>query len=112
MYGPSEVNLQADDKGLAARLVREGIQYLWLVELGNPQKNDPDMRILREHISQRGNPWPVQRGIKLLQELTNTVEAHLALLCACKNYSECHRSLIAEELVRINPMLKIKDLSS
>ena len=42
-YGPKEWNLQMDRRGIAHHLAQTGLAYLWLVELGNPQKKDPAM---------------------------------------------------------------------
>src|SRR5437867_2889839 len=49
-YSAQDWNLQAGEKGIAALLRRAGIDYRWLVELGNPQKNDPKMAVLKEHL--------------------------------------------------------------
>jgi uncharacterized protein DUF488 len=112
MYGPSEINLQPEGKGLVSHLAGNGIEYRWLVELGNPQKNDPKMKVLREHLSQSNKPWPVQRGLVLLENLIRSTEGYVALLCACKKYDECHRALIAEALLPKISGLTITDLSS
>ena len=52
-YGPRAWHLQAEGKGLAFYLAAQGIQYLWLLELGNPQKVDPDEAVLKEDTSIR-----------------------------------------------------------
>jgi uncharacterized protein (DUF488 family) len=106
-YGPKDVNLQANGQGLAAHLRAAGIEYRWLVELGNPQKNDPEMLILREHLADMEGNWPVQRGLRLLEELVRTPDARVALLCACKEYDKCHRTLVADAFVRIMPDVTI-----
>lgn len=96
-YGAQDWNLQAGDKGIAPILRRAGIDYRWLVELGNPQKNDPKMAVLKEQIASCDNKWPVNRGLGLL--LTILVEGKpSALLCACADWRKCHRTVIAEAL--------------
>ncbi len=58
-YGPKPWTLQAGSRGIAEGLRRLGIEYHWLPELGNPQKNDKQMRVLRKHLSQPEGNWPV-----------------------------------------------------
>jgi hypothetical protein len=65
------------------------------VELGNPQKRDPEMKILRHHLSQKEG-WPVHRGFEVLRELIVHKGKRCCLMCACEDYATCHRSLIAE----------------
>lgn len=109
MYSPTEINLQAGHQGIADKLEAVGIEYLWLVELGNAQKNDPEMANLKAHLRERDRPWPVQRGLRLLVPLVNSGK-RLALMCACKHFSKCHRSLIAQALKVELPELVIQDL--
>ncbi len=99
-YGAQDWNLQREDVGIVEVLRRAGIEYQWLVELGNPQKNDPAMTILRQHLASNDPRWPVNRGLKLLWDLLRSGPSPLALLCACADPSRCHRSLIADEMVR------------
>lgn len=47
MYSPTEIHLQAGGEGIAHHLEAAGFEYLWLVELENPQKNDTEMSILK-----------------------------------------------------------------
>jgi uncharacterized protein (DUF488 family) len=95
-YGPRDWNLQAGDAGIACQLDAAGIDYRWLGELGNPQKNDPAMTVLREHLSSRDLRWPVNRGLIVLRELLDG--GSCALLCACADWRECHRTVIAETM--------------
>ena len=74
-----------------------GIEYRWLVELGNPQKNDPDMAVLMEQLADENGRWPVHRGLSLLSKLLEAGK-RCCLLCACNRYEDCHRRLIAEAL--------------
>jgi hypothetical protein len=109
-YGPSDINLQAQGQGLPGHLMKAGIDYQWLVELGNPQKNDPSMAVLREHISEQDGPWPVHRGLQLLHKLVSEPARKVAILCACKRFDQCHRSLIANALSEQIPALSIVNL--
>lgn len=72
----------------------EGIDYRWFVELGNPQKNDPNMTILREQLHSRDEQWPVNRGLLLLRDILMKIEP-CALLCACADAGRCHRTVVA-----------------
>jgi uncharacterized protein (DUF488 family) len=94
-YGPRPWNLQAGKHGLAQHLAEEGIDYRWLVELGNPQKNDPAMTILREQLASRNDLWPVNRGLGLLAKILSET-GPCALLCACADYRHCHRTVVAQ----------------
>lgn len=97
LYGPKRWNLQAEG-GFREALEEAGIRYVWLVELGNPQKNDPQMTILKRHLADKGADWPVHRGLALLADLVRENPTGCAILCACEHYRRCHRRLIAEAL--------------
>ncbi|MFN0052858.1 MAG: DUF488 family protein, partial [Planctomycetales bacterium] len=96
-YGPKDWNLQVQG-GIAESLRAHGIKYLWLVELGNPQKNDPHMAVLRWQLEDERGGWPVHRGLQQLAELVRRPGETCCLLCACEKYTGCHRRLIAEAL--------------
>ncbi len=93
-YGPKPWSLQQDG-GLVAELAQVGIGYAWLPELGNPQKNDPEMKILRWHLADTARAWPVHRGLDVLAQLVGADHV-CCLLCGCDKYDRCHRRLIAE----------------
>lgn len=95
-YGPRDWQLLHSGKGLDGHLRQAGIEYIWLVELGNPQKTDPSMAILCEHLAASDKPWPVNRGLELLHQLVKTEGQTCCLLCACKDFDKCHRKVIAE----------------
>lgn len=97
-YGPRAWHVQAGDQSIDHLLSLNGVKYVWLVELGNPQKNDPEMVILRRQIESTDLMWPVNRGLGLLRELVSS-GAKVCLLCACADYEHCHRKLIAESLL-------------
>lgn len=102
-YGPKETNLQAGEAGFVPLLARAGIGYLWVVELGNPQKNDPDMRVLKEHLAAPPEcGWPVSRGLELVKGLVLGGK-RVALMCACAKFAECHRKPVVEALLKILP---------
>jgi uncharacterized protein (DUF488 family) len=112
-YGPRDWHVQAGGKGIASVLQTAGIGYLWLVELGNPQKQDDEMTVLREHLGDPKVDWPVHRGLDRLEQLVRTDGQRCCVMCACASYEECHRQLIAESLAaRFAPgELEIRDLS-
>ncbi|CAN5913327.1 hypothetical protein BH23PLA1_BH23PLA1_43760 [soil metagenome] len=97
-YGPKPWNLQAGTEGIVGLLAGAGIAYEWIVELGNPQRQDPASTILRAQLADPRGEWPVHRGLERLANGVREPEAVVALLCACKEASRCHRSLIAQAL--------------
>lgn len=96
-YGPRDWNLLADGAGVDGHLGSIGIGYLWLVELGNPQKSGKLTTVLRQHLAEPKRAWPVHRGLAVLKARIDAGDT-CCLLCACTNYDECHRKLIAEAL--------------
>ena len=95
IYGPKPWNLQVAG-GIREALDAQGIRYVWMVELGNPQKNDPQMRILKAQLADEGADWPVHRGLRQLAALIGDNPVGCCILCACDKYDRCHRRLIAE----------------
>jgi len=112
-YGPRRWHVQGQGQGIADGLREAGIDYLWLVELGNPQKNDAEMQVLKEHLADTSREWPVHRGLKLLHRLAAEERRRCCLMCACKDYGSCHRRVIAERLVELagEPRVVIKELA-
>jgi uncharacterized protein (DUF488 family) len=106
-YGPHDWNLQAGATGIAAILQSHEIRYRWLVELGNPQKTDHAMAVLRKHLASADEKWPVNRGLALLAEILNESRP-CALLCACADWRTCHRTVIAEAMRERFPDLGIE----
>ncbi len=94
-YGPRPWSLQPGRGGIVALLNDAGIAYEWAVELGNPQRKDRAMAILRHHLADPGGDWPVQRGLARLASRIATPGAVVALLCACDDGRACHRAVIA-----------------
>lgn len=97
-YGPKPWNLQGGRAGLTGLLEAEGIAYEWLVELGNPQRRDPSMAILRSHLADPLGHWPVHRGLDRLATFIREAGQTVAILCACDSWQTCHRTLIARAL--------------
>jgi uncharacterized protein (DUF488 family) len=97
-YGPKAWNLQAGREGLVGLLDAAGIGYTWLVELGNPQRQDPSMSVLRAHLADPAEGWPVHRGLERLAAMVREGGETHALLCACGIGRACHRTVIAEAL--------------
>ena len=106
-YGPRDWNLQAGGKGIEQSLKSHGIGYHWIIELGNPQKNDHAMSVLREHLDSADDRWPVNRGLQLLAGILKE-RTPCALLCACADYRRCHRTIVAEAARKRFPKLHIE----
>jgi hypothetical protein len=97
-YGPKPWTLQPGRSGIVGLLAGSGIAYEWLVELGNPQRHDRMMAVLRAHLADSQGGWPVHRGLDRLAALVERRGECVALLCACADDRACHRTLIAEAL--------------
>ena len=110
-YSANEWNLQAAG-GIEAQLNNRGMEYRWLIELGNPQKRDRTMKIMRAHLESGDERWPVNRGMRMLAEMIENSDHTFCLLCACAEYEMCHRKLVAEWLNdrHLERTLDIKDL--
>ena len=111
-YGPKPWTLQAGRSGIVGLLADAGIAYDWLVELGNPQRHDPAMAVLRDHIADPDGGWPVHRGLALLAPLVRRPAEVVALLCACPDHRTCHRTVVARALAALHfdGRLLIRDL--
>ncbi len=97
-YGPKPWNLRAGRDGLVGLLHGAGIAYEWLVELGNPQRRDPSMAVLRSHLADPLGGWPVHRGLDLLGAKVEAPAEVVAILCACQDARTCHRTVVARAL--------------
>lgn len=97
-YGPKPWNLQAGAAGLVGLLAEADVAYEWLVELGNPQRQDPEMTVLRAHLADAEGGWPVHRGLERLAGRVRTPGERVALLCACADAEHCHRTAVARAL--------------
>jgi hypothetical protein len=97
-YGPKPWNLQAGIAGIVGLLGEAGIGYTWLAELGNPQRQDRSMAVLRDHLDDPSGIWPVHRGLDRLAAMLREGGETFALLCACADGRACHRTVVAEVL--------------
>jgi hypothetical protein len=113
-YGPKPWTLQTGRSGIAGLLEAAGIDYEWLVELGNPQRHDPLMAMLRAHLADPEGGWPVHRGLERLAALVHRPHEIVALLCACADHRKCHRTLIARALSAraFDGRLSIRDIKT
>jgi hypothetical protein len=111
-YGPKPWTLQPGRSGIVGLLEAAGIAYEWLVELGNPQRHDPMMAVLRAHLADPEGGWPVHRGLERLAALVERPGAQVALLCACALEQTCHRTVIAQALAAryFEGRLQIRDV--
>jgi hypothetical protein len=97
-YGPKPWTLQPGRSGIVGLMNAAGIAYEWFVELGNPQRHDPMMAVLRAHLADPEGAWPVHRGLDRLAALVARPGEQVALLCACALERTCHRTVIAHAL--------------
>jgi hypothetical protein len=97
-YGPKPWNLQAGSAGIVGLLGEAGIAYTWLVELGNPQRQDRSMTVLRDHLDDPSGIWPVNRGLDRLAAMLREGGQTLALLCACGDGRTGQWTVVAEAL--------------
>jgi len=97
-YGAKAWNLQAGGAGIVGTLSEAKIAYEWIVELGNPQRLDPAMTVLRSQLADPEGGWPVHRGLERLAGLVRRPGERVAVLCACADPMRCHRTAIAEAL--------------
>ena len=73
---------------------------LWMPELGNPQKNDKEQKLLLEHLAAYDSAIPAVRGLALLRDYVADERNRCCLLCACPEPSTCHRTAVAQALER------------
>jgi hypothetical protein len=72
-------------------LAQAGINYRWFPELGNPDRQDPEIGAFRRIMAQEAD--------SRLQQLRTCVQAQRAcLLCAEQDAQRCHRSIITAYL--------------
>ena len=72
-------------------LAQEGIIYEWFPELGNPDRQDPEIRVFEQLMAREAE--------HRLQRLRTCVQGlHACLLCAEQDAQRCHRRIIAAHL--------------
>ena len=73
-------------------LAQAGIAYEWFPELGNPERQDPEIRAFQQLMAQEAE--------RRLQRLQTCVQALCAcLLCAEQDAQRCHRRIITAYLI-------------
>jgi uncharacterized protein (DUF488 family) len=82
-------------KGIQGMLSAEGIEYVSLVELGNLFKGCEDWKERYAKLARAIGPLILERL------LDSKLPPPICLLCAEKHARDCHRSSIAEELVKL-----------
>lgn len=93
---------KSPQSGIEGLLGRAGIAYLALPELANEFREHEDWR-------ERYARFLGRRGKKLVQPLLEAAEP-IALLCAEKRVSECHREQLAAYLQKQRPGLAVEHL--
>ncbi|HJY80673.1 MAG TPA: DUF488 domain-containing protein [Candidatus Binatia bacterium] len=83
---------KSPEKGIQGLLLKGGIHYLSLVELGNLFREDTQWR-------ERYRRLLAQAGDVLVERLSD-VPGPFCLLCAEQRAAECHRQVIAEYLAQ------------
>ncbi|HET6736462.1 DUF488 family protein [Mycobacterium sp.] len=99
---------------LTARLAEAGIGYVHLPQLGNPRDNRDAFR--RGESSARARYSAVllsSEGRDALEHISDLAGQHsVALICFERNASECHRTMVTDALVELNPSLHVSHLRS
>jgi len=72
-------------------LAQAGIDYRWLPELGNPDRQDPEIRAFQQLMTQEAES-------RLQQLRTCAQTARVCLLCAEQDAQRCHRRIITAHL--------------
>src|SRR5262247_1422325 len=73
-------------------LAQAGIAYEWFPELGNPERQDPEIRAFAQLMAQEFE--------RRLQRLQTYIQARrTCLLCAEQDAQRCHRRIIAAYLM-------------
>jgi uncharacterized protein (DUF488 family) len=73
-------------------LAQAGIAYEWFPELGNPDRQDPEIRAFQQLMAQEAE--------SRLQRLRTCVQTQRAcLLCAEQDAQRCHRRIITAYLM-------------
>ena len=85
-------NPEKESGPLPRLLAQAGIAYEWFPELGNPDRQDPEIRAFQQLMAQEAE--------SRLQRLRTRVQAVCAcLLCAEQDAQHCHRRIITAHLI-------------
>ena len=95
-------------RGLTAACADRGIEYVHEPTLGNPRSNREGFRAgqqssrdcYRDHLTANGR-GALEHVAALLRGRT------VALLCYEADPADCHRSIVAEELARLDPLVTV-----
>lgn len=79
------------DKGIEKLLASVGIGYVWLPELGNPFLSENDWK-------EKYTKLLEAEGTERTEQLRALQEQAFCLLCAEKDFQNCHRLQVAEYL--------------
>jgi uncharacterized protein (DUF488 family) len=97
---------------LADSLAERGIDYLHLPALGNPRANRDGLR--RGDPSSRAAYQAVLESVAgqaaLMEVRTRLSEHRLALLCYELDPANCHRQLVSDALLRLEPASRLVEL--
>jgi len=84
-------NPEKNSGPLPRLLAQSGIAYEWFPELGNPDRQDPEIRAFQQLMAHEAE--------SRLQRLRACVQAqHACLLCAEQDAQRCHRRIITAHL--------------
>jgi uncharacterized protein (DUF488 family) len=83
---------KSSDKGIEKLLASVGIGYVSLPELGNPFLNDPEWK-------EKYTKLLEAEGTERTERIRAITEQAFCLLCAEKDFTNCHRLQVAEFLL-------------
>jgi uncharacterized protein (DUF488 family) len=83
---------KSPEKGIQGLLLKGGMQYVSLVELGNIFLGDPQWRERYRRL--------VDRGGDILVERLVSISPPFCLMCAEQRVTECHRQVLADYLAQ------------
>jgi len=96
------------------KILREnGISYYHFAPLGSPNEIRTELRRSGDYLTFfRAYRKYLKSKLRIVQNVLNLVQAkrHSALLCFEKDCELCHRSIIASELIKMNPRLQVTPL--
>lgn len=98
-------------RALAAGCAGRGIDYLHEPTLGNPRSNREGFRAGHKHSRTRYEAHLLEQGRDALQRVAQLLRGRtVALLCFEADPAGCHRTIVAEELMRLDPLATVRDV--
>ncbi len=91
-------------------LLSHGIRYLHYQELGSPSKIRNELKTTGDYLSFfKAYRIHAHKKSSILRSVLNIINAnkHSALLCFEKECELCHRTIVASELLKLNPHLQV-----